>query len=117
MACYSLGVPSANIPDPDGSVGEFRSAIQRLNTTSQAQALELVAHISQEHPTLNLSRWTSILARTADRCGLLLCGDLSMSMSCLGQPLGSGAGAELLGFGLSSQHMRLRADMGLSINV
>ncbi len=117
MACYSLGAPNTNIPDPDGSIGEFRSAIQRLDRTSQYQAQELVAHISQDQPSLNLSRWTRVLARTADRCGLLLCGDLAMSMSCLGHPLGSDAGAELLAFGLSSHHMRLRADMGLSIDV
>tara|TARA_R110002096_G_scaffold44524_5_gene119754 strand:+ start:17011 stop:20382 length:3372 start_codon:yes stop_codon:yes gene_type:complete len=117
MACYSLGAPSANIPDPDGSVAEFRDAILRLDQTTQYQALELVAHISQEQPSLNLSRWTRVLARTADRCGLLICGDLAMSMACLGQPLGSAPGAELLEFALSSQHMRLRAAMGLSINV
>jgi len=117
MACYSLGAPDANIPDPDGSVGEFRRAIEGLDRTVQYQALELVAHISQERPSLNLSRWTRVLARTADRCGLLMCGDLAMSMSCLGQPLESDAGAQLLSFALSSEHMRLRADMALSISV
>ena len=75
MACYSLGAPGARVPDADGSIREFREAIEKLDSAVQYQALELVAHISQEHPTLNLSRWTRSLARTANQCGLLLCGD------------------------------------------
>jgi hypothetical protein len=117
MACYSLSAPQAKVPDPDGSVRKFRQAIEQLDSTVQYQALELVAHISQEHPTLNLSRWTRSLARTADRCGLLFCGDLPLSMRCQAESLSSNAGTELMAFGLSSRHLRLRAKLGLSIEV
>ncbi|MCP4446507.1 MAG: hypothetical protein GY811_14350, partial [Myxococcales bacterium] len=117
MACYTLVAPNAVVPDPEGGIAELRAAIQKLDETSQYQALELVAHISHEHPTLNLSQWTRDLARTADRCGLLVCGDLPLSLRCLGEPIHSKAAIELLGFGLSSHHLRLRSNMGLSIEV
>ncbi len=117
MACYSIGAPHAKVPDPDGAIAEFRSAIEKLDSVTRSNALEVVAHISHEHPTLNLSRWTRNLARTADRCGLLLCGDLPLSIRCLGESPSTQAVVELLDFGVSSQYMQLRADMGMSIEI
>ncbi len=117
MACYSLGSPHANVPDPDGSIAEFRDVIAQLHGETQSHALDLVGRLSRERPRLNLSRWTQIIPRTADRVGLLLCGDLGASMQCLGQPLGSAAAVELMSFAVSSDHAQLRSDMGLSIDV
>jgi hypothetical protein len=117
LACYSLRSPEATIPDPDGVVEKFKAAIEDEGDSLRYQLTELVSHISQEHPSLNLSRWVRTLGRTADRVGLVLCGDLPTALRCLSDTGDQDAVAHLLSFAVSADHMQLRRSLGISIEV
>lgn len=117
LACYSLRSPEVSVPDPDGKIEEFKSTIQEIDPSLRYQVTELVAHISQEHPNLNLSRWVRTLNRTADRVGLLLCGDLPTALRCVGESGDQESRTHLFSFGVSAEHMQLRQALGLSIDV
>ena len=78
---------------------------------------DLVGTISRDSSTLNLSAWARALARTADHVGVLLCGDVPAAVR-FAQDSGSGEHiAELIEFSCSSAYLKLRSDMGLSIDV
>ncbi len=117
LACYSLRSPRASVPDPDGEVEKFKVMISQGDESVQDQLVELVSHISQEHPSLNLSRWVRTLNRTADRVGLLLCGDLLTSLRCLADASDTKITHQLIAFAVSDSHMQLRQSMGLSVEV
>lgn len=117
LACYSLRSPNATVPDPDGTVGEFKTRISQADEVLQRQVRELVSHISQEHPSLNLSRWVRTLNRTADRVGMLLCGDLPTALRSLSDPSDTEAANDLIAFAVSPSHIQLRHMMGLSVEV
>ena len=117
LACYSLRSPNASVPDPDGKVAAFKTAIEGGGDMLRHQVTELVSHISQEHPTLNLSRWVRTLSRTADRVGLLLCGDLPTALRCVSESTDQDAITQLTAFAVSASHIQLRHMMGLSIEV
>ena len=64
---------------------------------------------------LNLSRWGRALSRTADRIGLLVCGDLPAARRYASD--GGATDDDLVEFALSPEHLRLRSELGLSIDV
>jgi CheY-like chemotaxis protein/tetratricopeptide (TPR) repeat protein len=117
LACYALRSPNATVPDPDGNVAAIKATIKRRDDMLRHQLTELVSHISQEHPSLNLSRWVRTLNRTADRVGLLLCGDLPTALRCLSETSDQDASNHLIAFAVSASHIQLRHMMGLSIEV
>ena len=116
MACYSIRSPDAAIADPDGLIAAFKSSLLGEDPDLRYEMGELVSHISQQHPSLNLSRWVRSLDRSADRVGLLLCGDLVRSIQYLADAAPESR-APLLAFALSPEHMQLRRSLGLSIEV
>ncbi len=117
LACYSLAAPRANIPDPDGNLRQFIAALSECDEAVRAQLQELVLRISKDHPTLNLSRWSRVLPRTAERVGLLLCGDIPTAARICSELAGPGATSELLAFSVSPEHLQIRRALGLSIDV
>lgn len=117
LACYALGSPDASIADPDGQLRAFKTALTALDSNRRAQLQELVTRISRDHPTLNLSRWSQKLARTADRVGMVLCGDIPLSKRIACELSDAATGTELLAFAASPQHMQIRRALGLGIDV
>ncbi len=101
--------------DPDGWMARARDALAALPADVRAQARTVVQRITSRSPQLNLSRWSRALARTADRVGLLACGDLPAA-----RRFASDHGAvddDLVEFALSAAHLKVRAELGLSIDV
>ena len=101
--------------DADGWVGKAREALAGLADDARAQARTLALRLVSRAPQLNLSRWGRALARTADRVGLLVAGDLVAARRYAAD--GGATDDDLVEFALSKEHLRLRAELGLSIDV
>jgi len=117
LAAFSAANPSAPIDDPEGLIGEFREAMEYLPDEAQRTVHTLVTSLTEASQSLNLSRWSKALARTADRVGLLLCGDLPAAVRFASDSAGEETHLDLVDFGVSSQHLQLRTALGLSIDV
>ena len=79
------------------------------HTQARASALRL---LSRSGGGLNLSLWARSLARTADRAGMLLCGDVPAAFSGA-RDMGD-LERDLVEFSYSAAHVNLRAQLGLS---
>jgi hypothetical protein len=86
-----------------------------LTPEARAQARNLALRMLARTPHLNLSRWARSLARTADRVGMLVCGDLPAARRYAAD--GGATDDDLVEFALGADHLRLRAELGLSIDV
>lgn len=90
-----------------------RAALDVLDRATRDQARVLAQRLlarSQDH---NLSRWAQSLGRTADRFGLLVCGDVPVAVRLAASPTGDG---DLLDFARSDAFLRLRAALGLTVS-
>jgi DNA-binding response OmpR family regulator/tetratricopeptide (TPR) repeat protein len=117
LALLAEAAPSAaeSIGDDDGMIGRARDGLDALSMEARAQARNLVLRLVSRSPHLNLSRWARALSRTADRVGLLVCGDLPAARRYAAD--GGATDDDLVEFALSSEHLRLRSELGLSIDV
>jgi DNA-binding response OmpR family regulator/tetratricopeptide (TPR) repeat protein len=96
-------------------IGRAREALDGLPGDVRGQARALILRVVGRSSHLNLSRWARGLARTADRIGLLVCGDLPAARRYAAD--GGATDDDLVGFALSPAHLRLRGELGLSIDV
>ena len=78
-------------------------------TQARATALRL---LSRGGGGLNLSLWARSLARTADRAGMLLCGDVPAAFG--GAREMGDLDKDLIEFAYSAAHVKLRSQLGLS---
>lgn len=101
--------------DPDGWIGKARVALDILSAEARGQARTLALRLVGRASHLNLSRWGRALSRTADRIGLLVCGDLPAARRYASD--GGATDDDLVEFALSPEHLRLRSELGLSIDV
>ncbi len=115
LAAFASGNPGSDVPDPDGSVGQLREAIETLDPAALSRVHELVRQLTSDNSSLNLSAWSRALARTAERVGLLLCGDVPAAVRFCRDD--SGSRDELMDFAVSAEHMWLRQHIGVSIDV
>jgi tetratricopeptide (TPR) repeat protein len=90
---------------------DAREALAVLPEEVRRQAAGLVGRMLARSPEHNVSRWAQALGRTADRFGLLVCGDLPVALSLAGNADGS-----LVEFARSSAFATLRAELGLTID-
>ncbi|MEZ4365456.1 MAG: hypothetical protein R2939_04100 [Kofleriaceae bacterium] len=97
--------------DPGATAAEAALAV--LADDARATARGAVLRLVAREPELNLSRWARGLARTADRVGLLLAGDVPAALA-VARELG-GDGDALLEFATSRDHHALRAELGLAV--
>jgi hypothetical protein len=94
-------------------VDPARDALDALERGLREQARALAQRLlarSQDH---NLSRWAQSLGRTADRFGLLVCGDVPVAMRLASSPTADG---DLIEFARSEAFLRLRAALGLTVS-
>ena len=67
--------------------------------------------------SINLSEWARGLSRTADRVGLLLCGDLPAATRFVREAGNSAAVGDLIDFAVGPDYLAARVAMGLSVDV
>ena len=115
-AAMSLGSPVAG-DDPDGLGARARAVLLEEPADARRELSERLVRLAQARTGLNLSRWARALARTADRIGLLLCGDVQVAARAAAVVGGSEAIDELLDWATGPEHLALRGRMGLSIAV
>jgi hypothetical protein len=80
-----------------------------VRVAARAAALRLLSRGSAE---LNLSTWSRSLARTADRAGMLLCGDVPAAFN--GAREAGDLDKDLVEFAFSAAHVNLRRRLGVS---
>jgi hypothetical protein len=99
------------IDDPLAMPAE--QAIAALSPPSRAQARTAALRLlSRSGGGLNLSLWARSLSRTADRAGLLLCGDVPAAFT--GAKEMGDLDRDLVEFTYGSGHVQLRKQLGLS---
>jgi len=81
---------------------------QAVRVNARAAALRLLSR----GEGLNLSLWSRALSRTADRAGMLLCGDIPAAVA--GAREVGELDRDLVDFAFSAAHVQLRAQLGLS---
>jgi hypothetical protein len=97
------------------AVTRGKEALDAVAAETRAQARNLVLRLVSRSSHLNLSRWARALSRTADRVGLIVCGDLPAARRFAAD--GGAADDDLVEFALGPEHLRLRNELGLSIDV
>ncbi len=82
---------------------------EHVRTQARAAALRL---LSRTGGGLNLSLWSRSLARTADRAGMLLCGDVPAAFA--GARDAGELDRDLIEFAYSAAHVSLRNQLGIT---
>ncbi|MFT3696113.1 MAG: hypothetical protein QM831_23445 [Kofleriaceae bacterium] len=92
---------------------EAEAAVSALAPDARAQArASALRLLSKSGGGLNLSLWAKSLARTADRAGMLLCGDIPVALA--GAREVGELDRDLLDFAYSAAHVTLRQQLGLT---
>jgi tetratricopeptide (TPR) repeat protein len=115
LAGFHAAHPEIAGADPEGA--RIAEAIARLPGAARDELRARLDGIQRRGGGLDLSEWRRALARTANRVGLLLCGDVPAAYRYVRDVGGPEAATELLGFAIDPGFARLRAAMGLSIEV
>ena len=117
LAIFADAAPKAaeQILADDPDAARAHEALGLLDEEARNQARAVVLRLVSRAPQFNLSRWARGLNRTADRAGLLACGDLPAAVRYAAD---SGAqGDDLIEFAISPAFLSLRTELGLSIDV
>ena len=86
--------------------------VAMLPAANRVQARAAALRLLSRGDGLNLSLWARSLSRTADRAGLLLCGDIPAAFAGA-KEIGE-LERDLIEFAYSAAHVRLRAQLGLA---
>jgi CheY-like chemotaxis protein/tetratricopeptide (TPR) repeat protein len=114
VAAVALGGAPVAIGDDDREAGR---AIAALPADVRERAARQAAAIATSRATLNFSSYARALARSADRMGLVVCGDVIVATSVVRAQGGEAAAADLLDFAVSNAHQDVRVSVGLSVDV
>jgi hypothetical protein len=87
-------------------------AVAALAPEARAQARAAALRLLSRGGELNLSLWARSLTRTADRAGMLLCGDVAAAFA--GAKEVGDLDRDLVEFAYSAAHVNLRRQLGLS---
>ncbi len=98
------------IEDPLAS--RAADVVAMLPAVNRVQARAAALRLLSRGDALNLSLWARSLSRTADRAGLLLCGDIPTAFAGA-KEIGE-LDRDLVEFAYSAAHVKLRAQLGLS---
>lgn len=99
------------LDDPLAAKAAAAVASLPVETRIQARAAAMRL-LSRNSSALNLSLWARSLSRTADRAGMLLCGDVPAAFA--GAREVGDLDRDLVEFAYSGAHVRLRSQLGLS---
>jgi tetratricopeptide (TPR) repeat protein len=116
-AAYKLCEPNAPVPNPEA----YRPFLNLFERMLPPQALEplssLAPWLSETWRTLDLEAWRAAAEHTANRAGLLFCGDLGAAVRVLHATRGEAAGGEVLDlmrWSVSEGHLGLREMLGIA---
>jgi len=116
LAVFADAAPAAAATiAADPEVAAARDALGVLDAEPRQRAHGVVMRLVARSPSFNLSKWSRALARTADRAGLLVSGDLPAARRFAAEA--TALGEDLIDFALSPAHLTLRTELGLSIDV
>jgi tetratricopeptide (TPR) repeat protein len=101
---------SVGLEDP--LAARATEAIGALSPDARVQARAAALRLLSRGGGLNLSLWARSLSRTADRAGMLLCGDVPAAFSGASE-IGE-LDKDLQEFAFSAAHVTLRSQLGLS---
>ena len=88
------------------------AAIAALPGPARVNARAAALRLMSRGDGLNLSLWSRALSRTADRAGMLLCGDIPAAFA--GAREVGELDRDLVDFAFSAAHVQLRAQLGLA---
>jgi CheY-like chemotaxis protein/tetratricopeptide (TPR) repeat protein len=117
LAALTLVQPGLKADDSDGQIAKMRALLGQSHDLASKLAPVVNKLLSAGQQTLNLSRFSRAMARTAERVGLLLCGDLPVAWRAVGEGSAPGAADDLLDFSLSVDYLQAREQLGLSVAV
>ena len=115
LAALKSAMPASQIEDPSGLIGALATEIRTLPEPSRKTLHAIVMSIARRSRAVNLSGWARALARTADRAGVLVAGDLPAVARFARESGGADAADELVDFFVSADHIILRSTLGLSV--
>jgi tetratricopeptide (TPR) repeat protein len=117
-AAFKLCQPNTPLPNP----GVYEPYLQLFKKALPPQALEplssLVPWLDEHWRTLDLESWRRGAERTADRAGLLLCGDLGAAVRVIHATRGPAAAEaviDLCRWSVSEGHLGLRELLGVAV--
>jgi tetratricopeptide (TPR) repeat protein len=87
-------------------------AVAMLPAVNRVQARAAALRLLSRGDRLNLSLWARSLSRTADRAGMLLCGDVPAAFAAAKEI--AELDRDLVEFAYSAAHVKLRAQLGLT---
>jgi CheY-like chemotaxis protein/tetratricopeptide (TPR) repeat protein len=116
-AALSFSVPGMTMPDPDGLVARGREYLAGSPEEYRELVRDVVSRVTYGRTNLNLSTWARALGRTADRVGLVLCGDPAVAGRSAASLVTGEALGDLLDYSLSADHLAVRRSLGLSVDV
>jgi len=112
LSAVEYAVPSATVADSDGNIARGKAWIQRAPIELQRNIRDALTDITKNRASVNLSQWARGVAHTAERAGLLACGDPAAALAK--KPDGSELSIELCDYAISGDHLQLRAALGVS---
>jgi len=95
----------------DALAAPASDAVARLMPRARVQARAAALRLLSRGNGLNLSLWARSLSRTADRAGMLLCGDVPAAFA--GAKEVGELDRDLVEFSYSAAHVQLRSQLGL----
>ncbi len=96
----------------DPLAGAAAEALTQLTDQARVQAKAAALRLLSRGSGLNLSTWAKSLSRTADRAGMLLCGDIPAAFE--GAKEVGELDRDLLEYAYSAAHVQLRKQLGLA---
>jgi tetratricopeptide (TPR) repeat protein len=96
----------------DALAGSAAAALTQLPPPVRLQARSAALRLLSRGGGLNLSTWARSLSRTADRAGMLLCGDIPSAFA--GAKDAGDLDKDLVEFAYSAAHVQLRKQLGLA---
>src|SRR5262249_5649344 len=99
---------------------EIRTLRQRFSTLPMlaTELAPIIDRLSSRGAALNLSRWVRGIARTAERVGLVVCGDLPLAVKARAEDGASPSVVnDLIDFSLSDELAMVRQALGLTVAV
>ncbi len=96
----------------DPMAAQAAEAVAQLPDDVRVQARSAAIRILSRDKGLNLSTWARSLSHTADRAGLLLCGDIPAAFA--GAKDAGDLDKDLVEFSYSAAHVQLRKQLGLA---
>jgi hypothetical protein len=114
--------PSLGVSGMEGPVKQYHSFFQRhLPPHAHEPLMAVVPSLAAEGQAIDVAAWAAGAQLTANRAGLLVCGDLVSATRAVSEdPGGKGltaeeAVADLIRWSVSSEHLALREHLGLAV--